>query len=126
MKRLNESGQTLIALLIFMLVAMTITIAAIAVSITNIKSNISLTTGEVALQNANSGIEDALIRVQRDPSYSGGTLTLPGGNATISISGSGMLNIVSVGSSGNFRRTITVTATLTNDTLQVSNWSETP
>lgn len=125
-KRTNESGQTLIALLIFMLVALTVTLAAIAIAITNIKSNSSFTNGEFALQNAQSGAENALILLERNPSYSGSTMTLPNGTATITVSGSGTLSIVSVGAIGNFRRTVTVTATDTSDVINVTNWSETP
>src|ERR1035438_6680803 len=110
-KRSNESGQTIIALLIFMLVAKTVTLAAIAIAITNIHSNNSFTSGELALQNAQSGVENALILLERNPSYSGGSMTLDNGTATITVSGSGTLNIVSVGAIGNFRRTITATAT---------------
>jgi hypothetical protein len=125
-KRSNESGQTIIALLIFMLVAMTVTLAAIAIAITNIHSNNSFTSGELALQNAQSGVENALILLERNPSYSGGSMTLDNGTATITVSGSGTLNIVSVGSIGNFRRTITATATDTANVLTLTNWSETP
>jgi len=127
MKKLtNDSGQTLIALLIFMLVAMTVTLAAIAIAITNIHSNNSFTNGEIALQNAQSGIENALISVERNPSYSGGVMTLSSGTATITVSGSGTLNIVSVGSIGNFQRTITATATDSSNIVTLTNWSETP
>lgn len=126
MKKLNQSGQTLIALLIFMLVAMTITLGAIAIAITNIQENNTFTSGEIALQNANSGVENALINIERNPSYSGGTMTLQKGTATITVSGTGTINIVSVGIDGNFKRTITASATDTANVLSINNWSETP
>jgi hypothetical protein len=126
MKQNKEAGQTLIALLIFMLVAMTITIAATAIAIINIQSNNALSTGSQALQNANSGIENALLLIERDPSYSGGTMSLNGGTATITVSGSGSLTIVSVGTVGNFQRTVTATATDSANLLTLTSWSETP
>ena len=125
-KRINESGQTIIALLIFMLVAMTITIAAIGIAITNIKSNNSFTSGQYALQNAQNGIEEAILQIERNSSYSGSTMTMPNGTATITVSGSGTINIVSVGKNGNFQRTITATATDTANVISVTSWSETP
>ncbi len=122
----REDGQTLIALLIFILVAMTITIAATAVAIINIQANNSFTTGEQALAAANSGIEDAVIQLERNPSYSGGTMPIANGTATITVSGTGTQTIVSIGSVGHFQRTVTATASTTANIVTVTNWSETP
>lgn len=126
MKRLNSKGQTLIALLIFMLVAITITLAAAAVSIINLQSTDSFAEGEQALQDAQSGIEDTIIQLERNPSYSGSTMTLPSGTATITVSGSGSLTIISVGTVGNYRRTITANVTNTANVFTINSWSETP
>jgi len=122
----DQSGQTIIALLIFMLVAMTITIASIAIAITNIQGNNSISSGQIALQNAESGAENAILLLQRNPSYSGGTMTLNNGTATISVSGSGTITIVSIGSTGNFQRKVTVTASQSANVINVTHWSETP
>ena len=126
MRKLNESGQTLIALLIFMLVAMTVTLASIAIAITNIQAGNSISSGELALQNAQSGIENTLINLERNPSYSGGTMALSNGNATITVSGTGILNIISEGNYRNFHRKITVNATNTANVINITSWSETP
>ncbi|MEO6761553.1 MAG: hypothetical protein ABI220_04235 [Candidatus Saccharimonadales bacterium] len=126
MKRLNSRGQTLIALLIFMMVAMMITLAATAVAIINLKAGNSYASGQQALINADSGAENALMRLSRDPAYSGETMTLGSGTATISVSGTDTRNVVSVGTDKNASRTITVTASDTNNQLTVLSWSETP
>ncbi len=126
MRRLNEAGQTLIALLIFMLVAMTVTIAATAVAIINIQSNNGLSNGQTALVTANSGIENALLSLERNPTYTGSTMSLNNGTDTISISGTGTLTIVSVATVGRFQRTVTATATQTGSIITLSSWSETP
>jgi hypothetical protein len=122
----KQAGQTLIALLIFILVAMTITIAAVGIAITNIKSNNSVVSGEIALQNATSGVENSLLLLERNPNYSGGTMTFDSGTATITISGSGTITIVSVGMVGNFQRTVTATVSDTGNVISLTNWSETP
>lgn len=126
MKRSDESGQTLIALLIFMLVAMTVTIAAIAITIINLQTNTEFVSGAQALQNAQSGIENSLLQLERNPSYSGGTMALSKGTDTITVSGSGTITIVSVGSVGNFQRTVTAIATDAANVITVTSWSETP
>jgi len=109
-----------------MLVAMTVTIAAIAITIINLQTNDGFVSGELALQNAQSGVENSLIQLERNPSYSGETMTLSNGTATITVSGSGTLTIVSIGAAGNFKRTVTATATDTANVITITGWSETP
>ena len=126
MKQLQSNGQTLVALLIFMLVAMTITVAATAIAVINLQSNNAFASGSQALYDANSGIENAILELERDPAYGGSTMTIGSGTATITVSGTGSLTIVSVGSVGNFSRTVTATATESNDLITVTGWNETP
>jgi hypothetical protein len=125
-RRLNNSGQTLVALLIYMVVAMTITLTAVAVTIINIRANNSFSSGNQALQLAQDGVENAMIQIERNPSYSGETLTIGGGSDTITVSGSGSLTITSIGSVGNYRRTVTATATYASNILTLNTWAETP
>jgi hypothetical protein len=124
--RLNQSGQTLIALLIFMLVSVTITIAAIAVSIINLTTTTGYISGQQALNAANSGAENGLLELERNRNYSGGTMTLDGGTATISVSYSDNFVIVSVGQVGNFKRTVTVDLNDNSSAFTVTSWNETP
>jgi hypothetical protein len=126
MKKLQEAGQTLIALLVFMLVAMTVTLAATAIAIINIKSDNSLASGQTALLNANSGIENAIVSLERNPAYTGGTITLASGTATISISGTTTVTIVSVGTVGRYQRTETATLAYANNIYSLTSWIETP
>ncbi|HTH72053.1 MAG TPA: hypothetical protein VL737_01675 [Candidatus Pristimantibacillus sp.] len=122
----RESGQTVIALLIFMMLVISITAVAATVTVINVRNNNAVAGGEQAMNNAETGAENALVRLQRDPSYSGETITLPNGAATISVSGTTTKTVVSEGTYGNFRRTVTVTATLTTNVLAETSWSETP
>ena len=122
----SQSGQTAIALLIFMALVIALTSVAATITIVNIQSNNAVASGEQALAYAESGAEDALQRLLRDPNYSGETLTFISGTATISVSGTTVKTIVSEGTSNNHRRTITVTAGYTNNILTPTSWSETP
>lgn len=126
MKKLTDSGQTIIALLIFMLVAMTITISATAVAIINVKSNNGLSSGQTALQIANSGVENAILTLEKNPSYAGETMTVGSGSATISVSGTTTITIVSVASLGKYQRTETATLTKTGSIYSLTSWIETP
>jgi hypothetical protein len=105
---------------------MTVTLASIGVAIINIKSNNNLSSGDSALMDANSGVENALLQLERNPSYSGETLTIGSGSATISVSGSSPITIVSIGSVGDFKRTVTATASINANVLTLDSWSETP
>jgi hypothetical protein len=127
MKQINkQSGQTLVALLVFMATALIITTGAVAVTIANLQSASEYSRGEQALQVAESGADNALLRLTRDPSYAGETLTVGTGTATITVSGSPSYTITSVGRVGDFRRTIQVTATRLNNVVVQTAWSEAP
>src|SRR5260221_6902681 len=122
----RNSGQTIIALLIFMMLAIALTLSATAVVIINIQGDPSFRNGETALQDAQTGAENALLRLERDNTYAGETMTLLHGTATITVSGTTTKTIISKGTSGNFVRTITATATITSTVLALTSWSETP
>ncbi len=122
----RQSGQTIIVLLIFMLLAITLATSATAIVIINLRGDVSYQNGERALQNAQAGAEEALLRLERDSTYAGGTVTLANGTATITVSGTAPYTIVSKGASGTTIRTITATATITNNILAITSWGETP
>ena len=126
MSNRRSSGQTIIALLIFMMLAITLTLTATMVVVANIRSTSAVQNGEIALSNAQAGMENALIRLERSSTYTGETMTLTAGTATITVSGTSPVTVVSVGSYGNFVRTITATATITGGSVTLTSWSETP
>jgi hypothetical protein len=122
----RQSGQVLVLLLAFMATAFILTATATSVTIANIQSTSTYSSGEEALQIAESGADNALLRLARDPSYTGETLTIGTGTATITVSGSPSYTIVSQGTFGEFQRRIQVTATWSNTVLTVTSWSEVP
>lgn len=122
----NQNGQTLVALLAFMTMAITITTAATTVTLINSQAGSAYAQSQEAFGYAEAGAENALLRLLRDPSFSSETLSFSGGSATISVSGSTTKTIVSEGVSGSFRRKVQVTATHSNDIITVINWSEIP
>jgi hypothetical protein len=129
MKR-SEAGQTLIALLIFMMLSILITTAAVAITIINSQGNNQANFGERALQAAETGAENALLQLERDPAYTGETMTINSSStATITVSGTTTRTITSVGTVagiGTFKRTVLVTATYSGPTFTVTSWIETP
>ena len=117
-------GQTLVVLLVFVAMAMAVVSAAVAVVISNTQSGSRYEVGQTALGLAESGAEEAMLLLLRDPAYSGGALTTVDGTATIGVSGSDPKQIVSSAVVGEARRKIQVVASYTAGVLTVQTWRE--
>lgn len=116
-----RGGQTLVFLLVFMAIAIVITSAAVIVTTVNSTATGQLDIGNTALDVATSGAENGLMRLLRDPSYPGETLTVGSGSATISVAGG---VITSVGKVASFSRTVQVSTSYTNNVLAILSWKE--
>lgn len=123
-RSLGEGGQALITLLFFVVISLTITSGAIIIIITNSLSASKLEEGGLAYYTAESGIENALLRLLRDPDYTGGTLVVGDGTATVTVTGVNPKTIVSVGINGNFKRTVSAQMTYADGYYTFSNWKE--
>lgn len=120
----EKPGQALVLLIVLMVVGLTITSAAVVYVIVNSRAATSFSRGEMAYGVAESGAENAILRLVRNPSYSGETLTVGGGTATITVSGSSTRTIISEGVVGDFRRKIQVTGSYVNNIFTASTWAE--
>jgi len=122
----DSAGQTVIALLLFMMLAIMVTTAAATITVTNIQANNGYAKGEQSLMYAESGIDEAMVRLGHDENYAGGTIAFANGTATISVSGTSVKTIISHGTSDNYHRTVTATVTVANGVINLTSWSETP
>ena len=120
----NQNGQTLIILLTYMIIAIIITTASIALVINSSKGTDKVYQGANSLDIAESGAETAMIKLLRDPDYTGETLTVGNGQAVITITGSNAKTILSRGTLNNFTRTIQVIVDTSNNTLTATSWKE--
>lgn len=124
-KNISHSGQALVTLLLFIIISVTLTTAAIIVIVVNTKSVTQIDQANFSRSIAESGIENALLRILRNPSYTGETMMVNGGTASVQVTSSGTTyTITSVGTIGFFVHTIQVTASVTNDALTVISWKE--
>lgn len=123
-KNRAKSGQTLVLLLVLMAIAIIVVSAGVIVTIVNSTSSGKLDSGNMAWDVAESGVENALMRLLRDPAYVGETLPVGSGTATITVTDGGTPLITSVGKLGNFTRTIQVSTSYTNNVLSISSWKE--
>ena len=124
MTRKNQKGQALITLIIFVVVATTVIAGAVTATIINSQTTGKLAQSEESLKIAEGGGDLAILKLLRNPNYSGETINLGNGTATITVTGSGTKTIVSQGSEGNFVRKIQIVGTFTNNVFSVSSWSE--
>lgn len=120
----KQQGQALAALLVFSAVGMVIMTATVAAAITNTQHVTGFDQSQEALYIAESGAENALFRLLRDPTYTSESLTVGDGTAEITVSGVDPITITSVGRVGSHERTIVVTAGYTNYILSVTSWQE--
>ena len=120
----SQAGQTLIILLVFMIMTVTLTTAAVAVVLNNSITAQHLEEGAEALEISESGAENAVIRLVRDTAYTGETLTLGDGSVTVSVSGTTTKTVVARSTVGNATRTTTVTVAIVNGVVTVQSWNE--
>jgi hypothetical protein len=120
----KSAGMALVSVLIFSVVAMIVITAAMSLSVATAQSNQQFMQGQVALNNAESGADNALIQLLRNPNYSGETLTLPEGTATILASGSNPKVINVTGVAGTSVRKLQITATTTLGVIRIVSWQE--
>lgn len=119
-----QKGQALVTLLFFVLISLTITTSAIIIIIANSISAGKIEQGTASYYSAESGIENALLRLLRDPNYSGETLTIGGATVVTTVSGSNPKTIVSTSQEGSFKRKISALATYSNGYYTISSWKE--
>jgi hypothetical protein len=120
----NQSGQALIVLLFFMIIAITLSTTAIAVVASNSLSVTRTEESTHALEIAEAGAQNALIRLIRVPGYTGETLTVNGGSATVVVTGGSTKTILSTGVNGSFTRKIQVQGTFSGGIFTVTSWKE--
>jgi hypothetical protein len=118
-------GQALITLLFFTVIATTVTSAAVMIILVNSLNGTKFQQGSLAYQIAQSGVENAKLRLLRDANYAGEVLPVGDGTATVTVSKSGtQYTILSKGQVGNFIRQVQVVATYSASLFTVSSQKE--
>lgn len=125
MKKNHLSGQSMVALIIFISIATIMLIGSTSIIASNTVGATIMQQGLVTRQIAESGIENALILLLRNPSYMGETLPLGEGSAVITVTGdSTNKTIESLGTIGNFQKKITVKITYNRGVMSVVSWED--
>lgn len=121
----RKSGHIAIMLVLIIMMLSIITTAAVALAFSTTQDTTTLSRGERALSIAESGAENAILRLLRDPSYAGEyNLPIGTGDATITVVGNAPYVITSTAVSGDMTREIQVEASIISGELSVVSWQE--
>lgn len=120
----NQSGQSLITLLFFMVIGITVISAAAMIVATNFLSASNSEKGLSAYYAAESGVENGILYILSHPTYDG-SLTLPNASVTISYNSVTKISTIeSTGTDGSTRRTVQAQAAYLNGAFNISEWKE--
>ncbi|MCA9371799.1 hypothetical protein KC726_02780 [Candidatus Woesebacteria bacterium] len=104
-----------------MVVISTVVTTSVAIALNNARATNIATQGLQAEMVAQSGAENALLRLLRDPNYTGEILSMDDGTATISVVSN---TITSVGKTTTAEHTTQVDFTYNDNILTVTSWSD--
>jgi hypothetical protein len=124
MNKRKQKGQALVILLFYMIVAITLTTTAVAVVVANSMTVSRSEQGAHAIEYADAGAENAIIRLLRSTGYTGETISIGDGTAIVTVTGATVKTITSIGKIGTFARTIQVVVDTTSGLLTVTSWQE--
>lgn len=120
----DNKGQALVMLLIYMVITISIVSAAVVAVIVNSISGSKQVSSQNVYVLAEGGIENALLRLIRNPEYTGEILEFNEGTATVDVTGTEPKTILSVGKIGNFVRSIEVSVSYIDNELRILSWDE--
>jgi len=122
-----HSGQAVVTVLFVVVIGMLVTTGAIMTLLNAYQSMTNHELGREAFAAAEVGIENGMLRLLRDTSYTGETISMDGGKtAVITVLQSPDIVMVSTGTVHNVSRKIQVDAHITNMSIVVDSWREIP
>lgn len=120
----TKAGQALVSLIAFIAFGMVVTTAAVTMTIVNSRSSDTYSRGDEVLTIADTGADNAVLRLLRNPNYAGETLAVGTGTATITVSGGSIKTIISEGVANDIRRKVQVVGTFANNVFTINSWQE--
>ena len=123
---MNQDGQVLVSILIIIAVSVLATGTAVVASSLSKTTGIS-TTSDKLLYAAESGVDESLIKLLRNPTiYNGETLILEGVSVNVVVNRLPPTKIIitSEAVQDSFRRKVEVSAEFVNNILTVTSWKQ--
>lgn len=114
----------LTSVLIISVVVLSITLTVVYLSIGQGQAGLALTKGEDQLNFVEGCLEDALLKVRANASYSGGSITRPEGTCIVTVSQVGnTYTVTATSASVTYKRTVQAQATR-GSSLVLNLWKE--
>lgn len=117
----GQAGQAVLSLLVLMTISVAIITAIVIMVLNNVTALSSVEQGTVAYYASETGLENALLRLLRDPNYSGETFPIEGGTVVIQV-GAGVAT--STATIANSIRKTELNYVYNNNVLTVISWKE--
>ena len=121
----NIQGHVLVILLFFMVLAVTVITASVSLMILTSSSTTLYVAGNQARTVAEAGIENAIIRLLRDPNYSGeNDLAISAGSVDITVTGEASKTVIATGEIDKQIKKIEAQMNINNNVLTITSWKE--
>jgi|SRR3989344_98231 len=120
---MKDSGQALISLIMISGISLIILTGAILVAVIAAQSSLTTRQSTQSRVSAESGIENAAIRLLRNPAYAGEILNIDSNTVTINIAAN---KIDSQGKVGSVIKRIESDFQLNNSILRILSWKDRP
>ena len=122
----KDSGQILTSVLVFMAFGLSVIALSATLTVINIQNTAKLAQSEQASNYAEAGAEEAILRLIRDPAYSGGSLSLSADTVIgITVTGVGdSRTIISTATYNGFTKKVQAVVSLANNKATLVSWKQ--
>ncbi len=111
-------------LTVFISIGLVITTMAVSQAITSLTGSSLIDRSMSVLRSAESGANEALLRIVRDPNYTGETLTVADSTVTITVAGSSTKTITIASTDGTFRHQLQLITQEVNGIMTLQSWTQ--
>jgi hypothetical protein len=119
----QEKGYAMILLLVFSVMAVTLISAAMNIMLITTQETSQEELSREALGVTEAGIEEALLRILRNPNYTGGTIPIDSTNVSVQVSGTTVKTISAQATVGSVTRVVTAKADFSGPVLTIQSWT---
>jgi len=121
----NKSGQILTSVIVFMAFGLSVIALSSVLTIINIQSTAKNSESTKTLSYAEAGAEEAILRLVRDPGYSGGTLLIDDVSVLVVVTGDAVNKTISSTAAYNgFTKKIEAAVSLADSKVSLLSWKQ--
>ncbi len=124
-KKINQRGQSLVILLVVVVSSIILSTALISLAIINNANNSLYEQAITAQSLAESGVENAILNLLRNPNYTGEIMIIDNKEVELTVQGTTNKVITSTCDYGQVTQSIEVTADYDSGILTINNWEPT-